>query len=66
MTDATLVLYKVDNAYDATRDGGVRWDDADIGVDWGVAAEGLTLSDKDRRAPLFRDWVSPFEYGVTT
>jgi dTDP-4-dehydrorhamnose 3,5-epimerase len=66
LTDDTLVLYKVDNGYDAASDGGVRWNDPDVGVDWGVAAEGLTLSDKDRRAPFFRDWVSPFEYGVTT
>jgi dTDP-4-dehydrorhamnose 3,5-epimerase len=64
LTDATLVIYKVDNIYDAGSDGGVRWNDPDIGIDWGVADEGLTLSDKDRRAPLFREWVSPFEYGV--
>jgi dTDP-4-dehydrorhamnose 3,5-epimerase len=64
LTDDTLVIYKVDNVYDAGSDGGVRWNDPDIGIDWGVAEEGLTLSDKDRRAPLFREWVSPFEYGV--
>jgi dTDP-4-dehydrorhamnose 3,5-epimerase len=64
LTDDTLVIYKVDNVYDAGSDGGVRWNDPDIGIDWGVANEGLTLSDKDRRAPLFREWVSPFEYGV--
>ena len=64
LTDEALVLYKVDNAYDAGSDGGVRWNDPDIGIDWRVAEEGLTLSDKDRRAPLFREWTSPFEYGV--
>ena len=64
LTDDTLVIYKVDNVYDAGSDGGVRWNDPDIGVDWGVADEGLTLSDKDRRAPFFREWTSPFEYGV--
>jgi len=64
LTDDTLVIYKVDNVYDAGSDGGVRWNDPDIGVDWGVAAEGLTLSDKDDRAPFFREWISPFEYGV--
>ena len=64
MTDDTLVIYKVDNVYDAGSDGGVRWNDPDIGADWGVADEGLTLSDKDRQAPFFREWTSPFEYGV--
>lgn len=64
LTDDTLVLYKVDNVYDGSSDGGVRWDDPDIGIDWGVSGRELTLSDKDRRAPAFREWTSPFEYGV--
>jgi dTDP-4-dehydrorhamnose 3,5-epimerase len=62
LTDDTLVIYKVDNVYDAASDGAVIWNDADIGIGWGVA--DVVLSDKDARAPAFRDWVSPFEYGV--
>jgi dTDP-4-dehydrorhamnose 3,5-epimerase len=62
LADDTLVLYKVDNRYHAASDGGVRWDDPDLGIDWGIAP--AALSEKDARAPAFRDWVSPFEYGV--
>ncbi len=62
LTPDTLVIYKVDNVYDGASDGSVAWNDADIGVDWGVA--DVVLSDKDRKATAFRDWVSPFEYGV--
>jgi dTDP-4-dehydrorhamnose 3,5-epimerase len=65
LTDDTLVIYKVDNVYDAASDGGVLWNDADIGIDWGIPLEGLTLSDKDRRARAFREWTSPFEYEVS-
>ena len=65
LTESTLVLYKVDNPYDAASDGGVLWSDADLGVDWGLPAEAVVLSDKDRGQPAFRDWVSPFEYGVS-
>ncbi len=65
LTPDTLVIYKVDNLYDAACDGGVRWNDPDIAVDWGIPADELTLSDKDSKAPAFRDWVSPFEYGVS-
>ena len=36
LTADTLVIYKVDNVYDAASDGSVAWNDADIGVDWGV------------------------------
>jgi dTDP-4-dehydrorhamnose 3,5-epimerase len=64
LTADTLVIYKVDNPYDAASDGGVLWNDTELGIDWGGASEDLTLSDKDRRAPAFRDWTSPFEYGV--
>jgi dTDP-4-dehydrorhamnose 3,5-epimerase len=64
LTDDTLVIYKVDNVYDAASDGGVLWNDPDLGIDWGVAEGAATLSDKDRRAPAFRDWTSPFEYEV--
>ena len=65
LTDDALVLYKVDNPYDAASDGGVRWDDPDLGIDWGLGSAAPVLSDKDGRAPAFRDWTSPFEYGAT-
>ena len=64
LTEDTLVIYKVDSVYDAASDGGVLWSDPDLGIDWGVNEGDVTLSDKDRRAPAFRDWTSPFEYGV--
>ena len=64
LTPDTQVIYKVDNRYDAASDGGVLWSDADLGIDWGVPPDRSMLSDKDRRAPAFRDWTSPFEYGV--
>ncbi len=62
LTEDTLVTYKVDAVYDGTSDGSVAWDDPDIGVDWGVSDP--VISDKDKKAPAFRDWFSPFEYGV--
>ena len=61
----TLVVYKVDGVFDAASDGGVLWSDPDIGIDWGLPAGGPVLSEKDGKAPAFRDWTSPFEYGVS-
>ncbi len=63
LEDATHVLYKVDGVFDAPSDGAVAWNDPDLAVDWGVAADAVILSDKDRRAPAFADWSSPFVYG---
>lgn len=59
----TLVIYKVDSVYDKESDGGVHCFDPDLGIDWGLSPEEATLSGKDQKAPAFRDWVSPFEYG---
>lgn len=60
----TLAIYKVDNLFDAASDGGVMWSDPDLAIDWRWPAGDVVLSDKDRGQPSFRDWVSPFEYGV--
>lgn len=54
----TEVQYKCTDVYAPDCDGGVRWDDPDIGIDWGVVAP--VLSAKDAVAPLLRDVVSPF------
>jgi dTDP-4-dehydrorhamnose 3,5-epimerase len=54
----TEVQYKCSDVYAPDCDGGVRWDDPDIGIDWGVTSP--VLSAKDAVAPLLRDVVSPF------
>lgn len=56
------VGYKVSNIYAPDHDGGVAWDDPDIGIDWPVPASGPVLSDKDRRLPMLRDLDTPFLY----
>jgi dTDP-4-dehydrorhamnose 3,5-epimerase len=65
LADDTTVNYKVDNPYDAASDGGVAWDDPDLGIAWGIDPAAAILSDKDRRAPRLRDWTSPFDFGET-
>jgi len=61
----TRVLYKVDAPYDAASDGAVAWDDPDLAIDWGVDPGAVILSDKDRAAPPWRDFASPFAFGET-
>ncbi|MFM2391678.1 MAG: dTDP-4-dehydrorhamnose 3,5-epimerase [Pseudomonadota bacterium] len=57
-TKDTEVQYKCTDVYAPDCDGGIRWDDPDIGINWGVSAP--ILSAKDAVAPLLRDVVSPF------
>jgi dTDP-4-dehydrorhamnose 3,5-epimerase len=39
--------------YDRGADAGIRWNDAEIGIDWPISAP--QLSDKDEKAPFLRD-----------
>ncbi|MCB2135912.1 MAG: dTDP-4-dehydrorhamnose 3,5-epimerase [Rhodobacteraceae bacterium] len=59
----TEVLYKCSDVYAPDCDGAVRFDDPDIGIDWGIDPSTAILSDKDMRAPALRDFKSPFTYG---
>lgn len=59
LTDDVEFLYKTDNFYAPEADGGIRWNDPDIGVDWGITAP--ILSEKDSRSPFLKDAVTGFE-----
>jgi dTDP-4-dehydrorhamnose 3,5-epimerase len=59
----TEVQYKCTNVYAPDCDGAVRWDDPEIGIDWGVTDP--VLSAKDAAAPLLRDAPRPFVWGQT-
>ncbi len=52
LTDDTRVLYKVDNVYAPEADGGIRWDDPDLGVTWPVTRP--ILSAKDGKLPCLK------------
>ena len=61
----TEVLYKVDALYAPQADGAVRFDDPDLGIDWGVDTGGVMVSAKDAAAQAFADFDSPFTFGET-
>ena len=62
LTEDTLVAYKCSDYYCAECDGGVRFDDPTIGVDWGIDPARAITSEKDGTAQSFADFVSPFVY----
>ena len=59
LTDEVEFLYKADNPYAPEADGGIRWNDPELGVNWGV--EAPILSEKDRKSPYLKDAVTGFE-----
>lgn len=60
LTENTEVLYKVSAGYSPEDEGGLLWNDPDIGISWPIAPEEATLSARDLEWPRFRDLVSPF------
>jgi len=53
ISDAATFTYKCTAYYNAATEGGVIWDDPDIGIDWPV--EGPLLSEKDLQLPRLKD-----------
>lgn len=59
LTDDVEFLYKVDNPYAPEEEGGIRWNDPELRVDWGIDAP--ILSEKDSKSPYLKDAVTGFE-----
>ena len=58
LTDEVEFMYKADNFYAPEADGGIRWNDPELAVDWGI--EEPILSDKDSKSPWLKDAVTGF------
>jgi dTDP-4-dehydrorhamnose 3,5-epimerase len=53
LSETATFLYKCDAPYRREHEMGIRWNDPDLGIDWGIAEP--ILSEKDAAAPLLRD-----------
>ena len=56
-----VLAYKVDGDYAPKCEGGVIWNDPDLGIDWGVSEDAATLSDKDLVLPRLKD-LAPVQF----
>jgi dTDP-4-dehydrorhamnose 3,5-epimerase len=53
LSDFADLHYKVSHRYDSNDDGGLRWNDSDVGIEWPVYTP--VVSDRDRNHPLLRN-----------
>lgn len=53
LSESATFSYQCTALYDAKADAGIRWNDADLGIDWPLS-EPL-LSDKDGKTPFLKD-----------
>lgn len=60
LSDTAEFVYKCDEVYHPEDEGGVRWDDPDIAIDWPYKGDP-ELSEKDKVLPLLKDSKIEFD-----
>jgi dTDP-4-dehydrorhamnose 3,5-epimerase len=56
LSDVAEIQYKCTGIYNNKAESGIRWDDPEIGIEWPL--RDVSLSDKDRNAQAFAQWLS--------
>src|SRR5205814_6411599 len=56
----TEVLYKVSNYYSPSHERGIRWNDPQLGIEWGIDPSRAILSKRDLEHPVLADAVDLF------
>lgn len=54
LSETAEFVYKCDDIYHPEDEGGIMWNDPDVGIDWPYKGEP-SLSEKDTKHPLLRD-----------
>jgi dTDP-4-dehydrorhamnose 3,5-epimerase len=62
LSETAVFAYKVDNTYAPAYDYGIKWNDKDLNINWGLEAHEVQLSEKDKELSLFSDLESPFKF----
>jgi dTDP-4-dehydrorhamnose 3,5-epimerase len=60
LSDTATFAYKVDNTYAPEFDAGIRWNDKELNIQWGIEDSEVLVSSKDAELPFFTEFESPF------
>lgn len=60
ISETAVVMYKCDQFYDKASEGGIRFDDATLNIDWGMDLKDAIVSEKDLILPDFANCNSQF------
>jgi len=55
LSDTAIFAYKCDNFYDRAAEGGLRWNDPALCIDWKIPDDKQILADRDRAHPLLKE-----------
>ncbi len=53
LSETCIFQYKCDNFYAQSHDAGIRYDDPNLNIDWGIDFKDIQVSEKDDNLPLF-------------
>ena len=62
LSPTAVVMYKCDQVYNKESEGGIRYNDEELGIDWMVPGTALTVSDKDLQLPSFSESIHNFQF----
>ena len=62
LSETAVFAYKVDNTYAPEYDAGIKYDDKELNIDWGITEEEIQLSEKDKNLSFFKDLDPPFKF----
>lgn len=57
LQDNTVMLYQCDGKYDPETDGGIRFDDSNIGIEWPIDAKTAIISERDMALGSFEKYL---------
>lgn len=60
LSETAIFAYKVDNVYAPEYDSGIRWNDKELNIEWGLEESEVIVSKKDTKLPFFSKFESPF------
>lgn len=61
LSETAVFQYKCDEYYHPEAEGAIAWDDPTLAIAWRINPDDVLLSEKDRRHPQFKDFVTPFK-----
>lgn len=57
LSDEAEFCYKCTAEYHKASEGGIRWDDPDLAIEWPLDGLEVSVSEKDAVLPLWQDWL---------
>jgi dTDP-4-dehydrorhamnose 3,5-epimerase len=62
LSETAIVFYKCDALYNKESEGGIRYNDPSLRIDWKIPSGKEMVSDKDLQQPLFENCRNNFEF----